>query len=133
MAAIMPGMPMLPLAFKSMVAISRVAMAIPETGLLELPTIPTILEDTVAKKKPNTIIMMAPIRFTGIAGISHMAMAMTPTMIITIFIGRSLLRRLFADAFLPYTAMACLNVRRIIGSDLIRERIPPAATAPAPI
>ena len=31
----------------------RVAIVIPETGLLLLPTSPTILEETVAKKEPE--------------------------------------------------------------------------------
>ena len=54
-----------------------VAMAIPDTGLLEEPIRPTIREDTVAKKKPKTTTITAPSRFTGKAGSSQMATAMT--------------------------------------------------------
>ena len=54
-----------------------VAMAMPDTGLLEEPMRPTIREDTVAKKKPKTTTIKAPSRFTGNAGSSQMATAMT--------------------------------------------------------
>ena len=52
-AAVIPSMPVLPELLIANVAIRRVAIAIPETGLLELPTRPTIREDTVAKKNPK--------------------------------------------------------------------------------
>ena len=39
----------------------------PDTGLLLLPTIPTILDETVAKKKPNNAIRTAPSGDTGIS------------------------------------------------------------------
>mgnify|MGYP007104525672 CR=1 FL=1 len=45
--------------------IISVAIAIPDTGLLLLPTSPTILDDTVAKKKPNTTIRIAPGKLIG--------------------------------------------------------------------
>ena len=41
--------------------------------LLILPTKPTSLEDTVAKKKPNIAIKRAPTKLTGIEGINHIA------------------------------------------------------------
>ena len=84
-----PGYPIIPLAFKRMVEISKVAIAIPDTGLLELPTIPTIREDTVAKKNPHTMMMIAPMKFTGMIGISHIAIATTPIPISTRFMLRS--------------------------------------------
>ena len=40
-------------------------MAMPETGLLEEPIRPTIREDTVAKKKPNTMTISAVKKFRG--------------------------------------------------------------------
>ena len=43
-------------------------MVIPETGLLLEPTIPTIREDTVAKKKPKITTKAAPIGLIGITG-----------------------------------------------------------------
>ena len=100
-AAAMPAMPVMPDAFKIMVEISSVAMAMPETGLFELPTRPTIREDTVAKKKPNIIIITAPNRFTGIKGHSHIKTAITPIPAITKFIGRSCVVRFNSPAFTP--------------------------------
>ena len=76
MAPTMPAAPVEPVAFRMMVAISSVAIAMPDTGLLEEPIRPTIREETVAKKKPNTRMMMAPIRLTGMPGNSHMTTAM---------------------------------------------------------
>ena len=52
-APCIPWIPESPVAFRIIVAIKSVAIAIPETGLLELPTKPTILEETVAKKNPK--------------------------------------------------------------------------------
>jgi len=43
-----------------------VAIVIPETGLDELPTIPTSLELTVTKKKPKIATRTAPSHPTGI-------------------------------------------------------------------
>ena len=66
-----PGAPVSPVNFKIKVAINKVAIAIPDTGLLELPTNPTILEETVAKKKPKITTIIAPTNDTGTAGTSH--------------------------------------------------------------
>ena len=66
-----PSLPTKPEAFSAKVDISKVAIAIPDTGLLLLPTSPTSLEETVAKKKPNTAISTAPSKLTGIVGINH--------------------------------------------------------------
>ena len=65
------------------VAMITVAIAIPDTGLLLLPTSPTILEDTVAKKNPNTTTITAPMSVTGMAGISHTASVSMPMEIST--------------------------------------------------
>lgn len=114
--------------------IRSVAIAIPDTGLLELPTNPTIRDDTVAKKKPNMIMIIALRRFTGIAGINHIIIASTPIPNTTNIIGISLVNLdSTPSAFLPYPLSACLNVLTISGNDLIKLIIPPAATAPAPI
>jgi len=43
-------MPMVFVAFNHAVTSNKVAIVIPETGLLLLPTSPTMREDTVAKK-----------------------------------------------------------------------------------
>ena len=87
--ATIPGIPMVPVAFKIIVVISSVAIAIPDTGLLELPTIPTILDDTVAKKKPKTTIINAPKRLTGISGNNQIKTAMINTPPKTTFIDKS--------------------------------------------
>ena len=88
-AAFIPSIPVCPLPLITIVEIRSVAIAIPETGLLELPTRPTIREDTVAKKKPNTTIIAAPSNVTGIAGTTQMIriIATIPNRIICI--GRS--------------------------------------------
>ena len=54
--AIIPFAPVFPVALRSIVVSNKVAIAIPETGLFEDPTRPTIFEETVAKKNPNTTI-----------------------------------------------------------------------------
>ena len=69
-AVTIPDVPVVPFIFKIIVEIRSVAIAIPDTGLLELPTRPTILEETVAKKNPNTIMISTlpiPIGMVGTA------------------------------------------------------------------
>ena len=66
-------------------------MTIPDTGLLDEPTSPTILPETVAKKNPNTMMIIAPIRLTGTEGNSQIRSMMITVPAITIDIGRSLL------------------------------------------
>ena len=130
-APCIPWIPLSPVAFSRIVAISSVAIAIPETGLLLLPTRPTILEDTVAKKKPKITTIMAPRKVTGIGGASQMAIVISrtpprmtpmlmscPVLVVLVFV---LPFRLF---------MASLNVRIIRGRDFARLMIPPAARAP---
>ena len=133
-AAVIPEAPDSPVAFKIKVENSRVAIAIPDTGLLELPTRPTIREDTAAKKKPNTTTMIAPSKDTGIAGTSHTAKVSAAIAISTTDIGRSCsVRILFTAPFWLRLAMESVKVRTINGKDLIKLMIPPAAKAPAPI
>ena len=116
------------------VAIRSVAIAIPETGLLLLPTKPTILEETVAKKKPNITTIIAPIKEIGIAGTSHTSNVNTAITIRTIFILRSCSVRRLPALPAPFILFkAPINVLIISGKDLIRLIIPPAAKAPAPI
>ena len=133
MAAIIPFAPVVPVDLSTKVVIIRVAIAIPDTGLLLLPTNPTILEDTVAKKNPNIIINMAPRGFMVIPGIKHMATAITKIPVKINHIGKSLAVLSPPDTFLPKPFMACLKVFTIVGNVLIRLIMPPAATAPAPI
>ena len=128
-----PLYPSVPVAFKSAVAISRVAIAIPDTGLLEEPTSPTMRLDTVAKKKPNITIIRAPRKLIGTDGIIHIIIAITSAPPITKGIGRSLLVRMLSASLCPNPVIALRNVFIIVGSVFIRLIIPPAATAPAPI
>lgn len=81
-----------------MVAISRVAMHIPDTGLLEEPIRPTMRAETVAKKKPNTRMIKAPTGLTGMLGNSQMNTAITRQAVRTTFmeISCSVRRVLFA-------------------------------------
>ena len=113
----------------------KVAIAIPDTGLLEEPISPTIRDETDAKKKPKITTIKAPIGFTGNVGISQIAITITTIIASKIGIGRSCsVRGAFLSAcFLDILAIACLKVRIISGKVLIKLIIPPAATAPAPM
>ena len=88
-AACIPEAPASPVNFRIRVAISSVAIAMPETGLLLLPTSPTMRDETVAKKKPKITTMMAPTSETGMAGISQTARVSTRMASRTSFILRS--------------------------------------------
>jgi hypothetical protein len=133
-AACIPEAPASPVNLSIRVAIRRVAIAIPETGLLEEPTIPTILEDTVAKKKPNITTITAPINEIGIAGTSQTSNVKTAITIRTIFILMSCsVRSPLAEPAFFILFKAPRNVLIISGKDFIRLIIPPAANAPAPI
>ena len=65
-APIIPCAPVSPESFRTSVANRSVAIDIPETGLLLLPTRPTILDETAPKKNPNNAIRIAPTSDTGI-------------------------------------------------------------------
>ena len=132
-AATIPWIPVIPAALKTNVVTISVAMAIPDTGLLLLPTIPTIREDTVAKKKPKITMMIAPTGLIGIAGASHITMATTTMPMSTVRMEISVCVLSPVSTFLPKPFMALANVRTMVGNVLIRLMIPPAATAPAPI
>ena len=134
-APIIPVVPVTPVDFRTRVAMIRVAIAIPETGLLDEPTRPTIREETVAKKKPNTTTIRAPTRLTGNAGTSQTTTARARTRTSRAGIGRSCSVRRVLEAvwFLLMLCIACAKVRPIRGRFLTRLMIPPAATAPAPM
>ena len=134
-APCIPCAPTSPVSFRMIVANKSVAIAIPDTGLLELPTRPTILEDTVAKKNPKITTMIAPTSVTGIAGTSHTSSVRIRIAIKINFMLRSCaVRSLLSLPTPPFMLfMASRNVRTISGRDLIRLMIPPAASAPAPI
>ena len=79
-APIIPSAPSNPIALNMIEVINRVAIVIPDTGLLLLPTKPTSLADTVAKKNPNTAIINAPGIPTGIKSVApiNITIATTP-------------------------------------------------------
>ena len=116
-----------------MVVAIKVAIAIPDTGLLLLPTRPTIREETDAKKKPNTTTINAPERLIGISGRSHITTATAITPINTVFVEIFTSVLLPLSAFLPNPFIAFTKVLIITGRDFTRLKIPPAATAPAPM
>jgi hypothetical protein len=132
MAAVIPDVPTWPVCFRMIVLNNRVAIAIPDTGLLDEPTTPTIRAETVAKKKPNTIIITADNGPIGIAGIRHSITAIRAIPIIAYLRGISLAVRSFPPAC-PKPLIAFLKVEMISGKDFTRLMIPPAARAPAPI
>ena len=117
-AAFIPSISVFPDALITIVAIRRVAIAIPDTGLLEDPIRPTIREDTVAKKKPNIIMIIAATMLIGTDGIATSASATKTTTTIAHLIGRSFsVRR--SPPLCPIPPSAFLNVLIIRGSDLI--------------
>ena len=101
MAPTMPEAPEEPVAFRMMVAISNVAMAMPETGLLEEPIRPTMREETVAKKKPKIRTIRAPTKLTGMPGNSHMNTAMARHTTRTTFMEMSCSVRITPEVPLP--------------------------------
>ena len=112
-----------------------VAIAIPDTGLLEEPIRPTIREDTEAKKNPKITMIREPNGLTGNAGSSQIRTTIAARITSRKDIGRSccVRRAFFCACFLLRLAIACLNVRTISGNVFTRLIIPPAATAPAPM
>lgn len=116
-APVIPTVPVVPVTFRRIVVMMMVAMAIPDTGLLEEPIRPTIREDTVAKKKPKTTTIKAPSRFTGKAGSSQIATAMTTMATSSTGMGISCsVRSMDALPALFMPCMACLRIARSGGS-----------------
>ena len=133
-AACIPGAPTSPQILRIRVAIRRVAIAIPETGLLELPTKPTIREETVAKKNPKITTIIAPTKETGISGTSHTKRVKTRMAIkVTVIFISWAVRSVPFEPLMLKPFIESRKVRTIRGRDLIRLIIPPAASAPAPI
>ena len=107
-------------------------MVIPDTGLLLLPTSPTIRAETAAKKNPKIIITQVLRKLTGIAGSSHIANPISIIPTIITLMDKSCWPSSSSEPFLAFLT-AARKVCPIIGRDLIRLIIPAAATAPAPI
>ena len=133
-AEAIPSYPSNPVALRIKVTTNKVAIIIPEIGLFEEPTIPTMRLDTVAKKNPKITINNAPRKLTGTEGTNQIASAIIKLPISTMFIGKSfsvLVWLLFAPFPNPLSVFE--KVFAINGNDFIKLMIPPAATAPAPI
>ena len=114
-----------------------VATVMPEIGLEELPTSPVRRELTVTKRKPSTRINTDPRMLILSEGTSAQVTTRTrePTPTTQSGMSRSV-RGICTRA--PPTPPERLFIPRIapptmVGSDLNREMMPPAATAPAPI
>lgn len=70
-AATIPEGPVEPVILKMSVVKSSVAIVMPDTGLFELPTRPTILDETAPKKNPNITTNSAPGSDMGTCGMKH--------------------------------------------------------------
>ncbi len=70
-AATIPEGPVEPVILKTSVVRSSVAIVMPDTGLFELPTRPTILDETAPKKNPNITTNSAPGSDMGTCGMRH--------------------------------------------------------------
>src|SRR4051794_9625739 len=116
-----------------------VAIVIPLIGLLLEPIIPTILDDTVTKKAPNTttktpnnnlLKMLSP----GIMGINAMSSikAMLPNNTTLKLKSLSVRATVLVATLSLSEPMLSLNEKIIVGMFFNNVINPPAATAPAP-
>src|SRR2546423_7919577 len=133
-AAILYGGVTHPRAKKMSEVISNVATVMPEMGFDELPTSPVRRELTVTKRKPSTRMSSAPSTLILNDGTSAQTTTSASEPAPTTHSGMSLSVRSGPDLpaapcsdFMPRIAPPTM-----VGKDLKREMIPPAATAPAP-
>src|SRR5574338_205752 len=129
--------PVQPSATKMVHVRMSVAIVMPETGLDDEPISPTIRDETVTKKKPNTITRtetrMLPC--VGIRGATTRKIASSTVPARTIVIGMS--RSVRARAAAPPRALKSFTLWRneetIVG--IVRASVmrPAASTAPAPV
>ena len=89
--------------------------------------------ETVAKKNPKTTINKAPINGTGIEGTSQINKAIIKLPIKTYIIGKSFSVLDEESPDFPKPLIAFAKVLIINGRDFTKLKIPPAATAPAPM
>ena len=130
--ATMPAAPTVPQVLSTSAATTSVAIVMPEIGLLELPTSPTMRAETAAKKNPNNAIKTAPRKPTGTAGTAQMNTITQARPISTARKGRSRsVSRAFPSAAEPFPDDV-LNVRTKSGMERTSDRNPPIAIAPAP-
>src|SRR5256885_11980056 len=114
---------------------SSVATVMPEMGFDELPTSPVRRELTVTKRKPRTSRSSAPRTLILNEGTSVQTTTINSDPTPTTQSGRSRSVRAGPAAVpLPLSErMPRIAPPTMVGNDLKREMIPPAATAPAPI
>src|ERR1700682_167750 len=124
-----------PRARKMSEVMSSVATVMPEMGLEELPTSPVRRELTVTKRNPRTRRSTAPSTLILNEGTSVQTTTMARDPTPTIHMGRSRsVRGGPAAPALPFSErIPRMAPPTMVGKDLKREMIPPAATAPAPI
>ena len=134
-AATMPAVLFKPVILKTKVVNKSAAMVMPDMGLLELPTRPTILDETVPKKNPRIAMRIAPTRDTGTWGISHIKMTTMaiPAMTMRISTSREVLLTPLSSPVPLMPLTASTKVETITGADFTRLMIPPATSIPAPI
>ncbi len=115
------------------------ATVMPEMGLDDEPISPVRREETVTKRKPKTMMRMAPRRFPRWSWGISMMMAIRATMPpATSLSERSWSVRATA-APAPFPLRPLKSARppfkpcQIVGSERNRLMMPPAATAPAPM
>jgi hypothetical protein len=115
---------------------SSVATVMPEIGFEELPTSPVSRELTVTKRNPNRTTRIAPTALMRSDGASVHATTRTSAPAHTTMDGRSRSVRSALPAGGP-DAASCDSPRAapptMVGSDRASEKMPPAATAPAPM
>src|SRR5882672_10879533 len=115
--------------------ISSVATVMPEIGFDDEPTSPVSRELTVTKRNPSTRMSTAPSKLILNDGTSAQTITSPSEPAPTIQSGMSRSVRLGPSAAVaPFKdAMPRMAPPTIVGKDLKREMIPPAATAPAPM
>src|ERR1700739_5165095 len=109
-----------------------VAMVIPEIGFDEEPINPTMRDETVTKKNPNTTIIIAETKLVGICGITDMKTISSKLLIITYIRGRSfsvLDCSTFPVSFFLRSRNESRKALIIVGKVFINVIIPPKVTA----
>ena len=114
---------------------SKVATVMPEIGFDELPTSPVRRELTVTKRNPSTRMSTAPSTLILKEGtrVQTITIRREPAPTTQRGMSRSVRRVPDGPAAPLSERMPRMAPPMIVGKDLKREMIPPAATAPAPI
>src|SRR5262249_31419611 len=124
-----------PSAKKMLETIRSVATVMPEIGFDELPTSPVSRELTVTKRKPRTSKSSAPrtLILNDGTSVQTITSPSDPTPTTQSGMSRSVRSSPLAPPTPRSDRMPRIAPPTIVGNDLKREMIPPAATAPAPI